>query len=315
LVADKKMDKNNNIELRSEEVQEIMGEIPTWIIRWGITLLCCIVVCVLIGSYFFKYPVVAKTIMTLTNTIPVSEIYSCSTGRITDIYVKNNDRVKKGTLLAVKENTAKSRDVFLLKEALIVNNENPQYLTNNFSDRILRLGSIQSAYSVFLSKTPADHNYITAWNELLNELRQWEMNYCFFASSSGIIELRQSNMKNYKIESNELFARIIPENIGDWVGKAKLPITDAGNVSKGKKVIVRFFKYPYHEYGMVEGVISTMSKLPFEEYYELEIAFPFGFVTNFGKLISPSFGMKADVEIIKEDVRLLEYFFQPLRNN
>ena len=33
------MEKKNDIELRSEEVQEVMGEIPSWIIRWGITLL------------------------------------------------------------------------------------------------------------------------------------------------------------------------------------------------------------------------------------------------------------------------------------
>ena len=30
------MEKKNDIELRSEEVQEVMGEIPSWIIRWGI---------------------------------------------------------------------------------------------------------------------------------------------------------------------------------------------------------------------------------------------------------------------------------------
>ena len=28
----------NNIELRSEEVQEILGEVPAWILRRGITL-------------------------------------------------------------------------------------------------------------------------------------------------------------------------------------------------------------------------------------------------------------------------------------
>ena len=37
------MEKKNDIELRSEEVQEVMGEIPSWIIRWGITLLTAVV--------------------------------------------------------------------------------------------------------------------------------------------------------------------------------------------------------------------------------------------------------------------------------
>jgi len=45
-----------DIELRSEEVQEVMGQIPAWIVRWGITLLFLVVVALLVGSCFFKYP-------------------------------------------------------------------------------------------------------------------------------------------------------------------------------------------------------------------------------------------------------------------
>ena len=44
------------IELRSEEVQEVMSHVPVWILRWGITVLFCIVIILLIGSYLFKYP-------------------------------------------------------------------------------------------------------------------------------------------------------------------------------------------------------------------------------------------------------------------
>ena len=35
--------KRNNIELRSEEVQDIMGQIPSWIVRYGITILFIVV--------------------------------------------------------------------------------------------------------------------------------------------------------------------------------------------------------------------------------------------------------------------------------
>ena len=44
------------IELRSEEVQEVMGQIPAWIVRWGITILFIVVLALLVGSYFFRYP-------------------------------------------------------------------------------------------------------------------------------------------------------------------------------------------------------------------------------------------------------------------
>ena len=48
------------IELRSEEVQEVMSHVPVWILRWGITVLFCIVIILLIGSYLFKYPDVVE---------------------------------------------------------------------------------------------------------------------------------------------------------------------------------------------------------------------------------------------------------------
>ena len=46
--------RNKDIELRSEEVQEVMGQVPAWIVRWGIRLLFLVVVTLLVGSCFFK---------------------------------------------------------------------------------------------------------------------------------------------------------------------------------------------------------------------------------------------------------------------
>lgn len=61
------MNKNiNNISLRSEEVQEIMGEIPAKIVRWGTTILSIIIIILLAGSYFFKYPEVINSDIQVT---------------------------------------------------------------------------------------------------------------------------------------------------------------------------------------------------------------------------------------------------------
>jgi hypothetical protein len=48
--------KRSEIELRSEEFQEIVEQSPRWIIRSGISLVFGLVVLLLAGSYFFKYP-------------------------------------------------------------------------------------------------------------------------------------------------------------------------------------------------------------------------------------------------------------------
>lgn len=77
------------IELRSEEVQEVMGQIPAWIVRWGITLLFVVVLALLVGSYFFIYPDVIETEMTLTSREPVVKAVARSSGKINELYVFN----------------------------------------------------------------------------------------------------------------------------------------------------------------------------------------------------------------------------------
>jgi len=49
-----------DIELRSEEFQELLGVVPPWILRWGITVLAVVVVVLLIGSAIIKYPDVGR---------------------------------------------------------------------------------------------------------------------------------------------------------------------------------------------------------------------------------------------------------------
>ena len=58
-------------DLHSEEVQEIIGKPPHWILSWGITLLLIIVLMVFAGSYFFRYPdVIAGEIMLTCDNDP-----------------------------------------------------------------------------------------------------------------------------------------------------------------------------------------------------------------------------------------------------
>ena len=64
---------NRHLEAFSEEVQEIMGHVPRWIVRWGITVFFLIFMSILAGSYFFKYPRVVSTPFVLTTIIPHEE--------------------------------------------------------------------------------------------------------------------------------------------------------------------------------------------------------------------------------------------------
>ena len=47
---------DSKIELRSEKVRNIIGEIPSGIVRYGITIITIVLLVLLVGAYFIPYP-------------------------------------------------------------------------------------------------------------------------------------------------------------------------------------------------------------------------------------------------------------------
>lgn len=141
-------DKKQEIELRSEEFNEVLSTVPAWIIRWGITVTACVVLMLLVGSAVFKYPDIISSTVTLTGTTPVSAIVAKTSGKLQELYVENNQQVEANTLLAVIENPAKTNDVIRLKE-LVQQAENNLDTIALVPSQQLQLGSLQSLYSSF----------------------------------------------------------------------------------------------------------------------------------------------------------------------
>jgi len=51
-----KQETEKKIELRSQEVQDVLGKVPPSILRWGITVIAMVLIVLLVGAYLFKYP-------------------------------------------------------------------------------------------------------------------------------------------------------------------------------------------------------------------------------------------------------------------
>ncbi|WP_374174650.1 HlyD family secretion protein [Flavobacterium tructae] len=144
------MAEDTTFELRSEEVQDILTKVPHWMIRWGTVLIFVIITMLFFVSWFIKYPDVVATQIVITTNIPPEKIVSKSSGRIEAILVKDKSIVSKNSTLAVIENTANYKDVFLLKK--IVDEYNINDPRKAFPFELLRntqLGEIESAFAVF----------------------------------------------------------------------------------------------------------------------------------------------------------------------
>lgn len=136
----------DTFELRSEEVQDILTKVPHWMIRWGTVLIFVILFLLFFVSWFIKYPDVVNTEIVITTNIPPEKIVSKSSGRIEAILVKDKSIVPKNTTLAIIENTANYKDVFLLKSIVDAYNVNDS--KKEFPFALLKnsqLGEIESA--------------------------------------------------------------------------------------------------------------------------------------------------------------------------
>jgi len=58
---------DNKIELRSEKVRHIIGEIPSGIVRYGITIITIVILALLAGAYFIPYPETINAKVQITN--------------------------------------------------------------------------------------------------------------------------------------------------------------------------------------------------------------------------------------------------------
>ena len=58
----------------SEEAQAILGRAPSWVVRWGVTVVFCILAGIVLGCYFIKYPQTVTAPISITTINPPSDL-------------------------------------------------------------------------------------------------------------------------------------------------------------------------------------------------------------------------------------------------
>ena len=148
-------DKNTSFELRSEEVQEILTRVPHWLIRWGSVVVLLILVLLFYVSWLVKYPDIVSTQIVITTAIPPQKLIAKTSGKIEIILVKDRTIVSENAPLAIIENAANYKDVFLLKS--IVDDFTMDKSSFPFDKlKSVQLGEIESSYAIFQKEYSAE---------------------------------------------------------------------------------------------------------------------------------------------------------------
>ncbi|WP_156121390.1 HlyD family secretion protein [Alistipes sp. ZOR0009] len=410
-----------------EELQNIIGSIPSSILRRGITLIALIVISIIVGSAVFKYPDIISTSMTLTSMNPSIALTAKVSGRLLDVRVVDKQYVKKGEYLSIIENYATIKDVIFIKEYLDLLNQNINKF--NLPPVDLNLGSMQSLYSnlyhsiseyyefkrlryhnqkisyinnkihlyedlyknaiqqkeniyeqfnlkknkhirdsilnnqgVISSEELENSKYELLQNsvsisnmqstiqnaaiqisqmkenifetkcdnieknnlllnkikihsaELRSEIKLWEQNYVFISPINGNVNFTNCWVKNKQVTSGDLIFNIIPDKRKSIIGESQIYLSRSGKVKIGQKVNVRFYNFPDNEYGIVRGVVNSISIVPTKnKFYIVKIIFPNGLKTSYNIDLPFLPEMRANADIIINDLSLLERILMPLK--
>jgi HlyD family secretion protein len=424
-------DEKQKIEIRSGEVQEILGGVPSRIVRYGILVFVAIFSLIIIFSFIFYYPDILRSNIVVTTENPPATLVARATGKIERLFVEDKDRVAAGQTIALIENPADYNDVLELEQ--MIDKVQPAFDTLNFTvsqrfNKSLQLGTVQEYYSQFLTryeelnefyqrnyyilkeesykeqlknarilydrlweqKVAIDKEYqikqrnyerqkkllagevvsstvleqaesemlskkseldgirstlaekqidiseldqkiienekeyhdfkiqyesalIEAFNNLNSQASDWFLTYVLRSPIDGVVTFNKFYAENQNITEGDRVLTIVPEDVGEVIGKVELPVRGSGKVKEGLDVNVKFDNYPYMEYGLVRGKVKSVSLVPEDSFYMVEITFPNGLVTNYDNKLQMQSQLMGQAEIITEDLRLIQRIFNPLK--
>ena len=140
-------------QVRSEEVQEILGTPPSWIIRWGTTVALFSLFTLALLSWVFKYPEKVVSDITLTTLRPPVSIIAQADGYIAQITVEDGDTVRREQVLAIISNTARYEDILELEADIEkLQGFDQDALLEYVPNKSLRLGEMHADYAAFMQQ-------------------------------------------------------------------------------------------------------------------------------------------------------------------
>lgn len=156
------MQHERKIEAYSEEVRDILKEIPGSLMRTGLSTVFLIFFSIIVGSCFFTIKEKVSVPIIITTTNPPARIICQVSGRIGNLYVYDGQSVIKGESLALIDNAAELKDYNLLSsiiDSLDYNCIRDSLIYIDIPDNLI-LGELQDNYNKFYRSWENYRNYL-----------------------------------------------------------------------------------------------------------------------------------------------------------
>jgi HlyD family secretion protein len=154
---------------------------------------------------------------------------------------------------------------------------------------------------------------VESFQNLKAQINIWENNYLLVSPVDGTVSFTRFWTENQSVVKDEPVVNIVPLQTGDYLGRINLKMLRSGKVHPNQMVNIKLSGYPYLEYGMVRGIVKSISLVPTGDAYVIEIELPNGLKTLYGINLEFTQNMQGTAEIITEGIRLLQKIINPFR--
>lgn len=151
--------------------------------------------------------------------------------------------------------------------------------------------------------------FLQELNALKSAIDEWKYEFLIMAPFRGKVIYANILQENQTVQAGQEIFYVQPENT-QFFGQLQISQQSFGKIQEGQQVLVRFSGYPDQEFGTVTGQVNYLSDIPVRDSLFIgKIDFPQGLTTNYGQDLPPRNAMMGQAEIITQDMRLLERFY------
>jgi multidrug efflux pump subunit AcrA (membrane-fusion protein) len=329
---------NKDTQEYQSEMQEIISAPPPWLIRRGMTVIFLIVLMIIGLSVLIQYPDVIKLPLRISSTNPSITVVSKVSGRVIKLLAGKGALVKKGAALAYLENPA-NHDVVLqtlsgLKQLQeeILSGELKETDIFNLA-QLNELGELQGSFTGFYRQYIGylSHNsdgpikkkntypdqesnlsFLQALNTEIGEFESWKSKYVLVALQDGQLAHVRAIQEDQYVRANEPLFYTDPGNV-QFFAEMAVPQATIGKVKIGQEVLIKLRSFPFQEFGILRGRISTLSEIPVKDSAFIStVSFDLNSRGGLSKSVRLKADLIADAEIIMQHTSLFSRMLKGL---
>lgn len=151
-----------------------------------------------------------------------------------------------------------------------------------------------------------------AYENMVNALRTWEGKNLIISRTDGTVVLGKSWGISRNVNQGDTICTVISQQAGIPSGHIKLTQDEMIGISQGDKVNIELKKYPSHTWGSLVGEVHSVSFVPHDKSYAVEVSFPNRLTTTAHKRIDYELGLSGTAEIITSSRSVLSRIFAPI---